>query len=122
YGDAPVPPYLDAVRVSLSYSRGIFHFEIQMNGQIPVHPSPGLTPSVNHLGGTIGIMTDRKTASRLKFRGQTDTYHFNFLVGGLYSFADSGVGLPLGWSGFFIDMATFTAVPIPLQIRGDTLV
>src|SRR6185369_2034940 len=97
YGDALVPPYLDAVRVSVSYSRGMFHFEIQMNGQIPAHPSPGFTPSVNHFGGSIGILTDRKTASHFKFRGQTDNYYFDFLVGGLYSFADSGVGLPLGW-------------------------
>ncbi len=122
YGNAPVPPYLDVVRASVSYSAGIFHFEIQMNGHIPANPSPGFTPSVNHLGATIGIMTDRKTASPFKFRGQTDNYYFNFLVGGLYSFADSGVGLPLGWSGFVIDMATFTAEVIPLQIRGDTLV
>jgi hypothetical protein len=118
---APVPPYLDTVAVSVSAARGVFHFEIQMNAQIPANPSPGFTP--NHLGATFGILTDRKTASSaFNFFGQNDSYHFNFLVGALYSFDDSGVGLPLGWSGFVIDMSTFVAVPIPLQIKGDTLI
>jgi hypothetical protein len=121
YGGALVPPYLDPVRASVSYSRGVFHFEVQMNGKIPAHPTPDFTPSVNHLGATIGILIDRKTAYHFQLRGQTDNYYFNFLVGALYSFADSGVGLPLGWSGYVIDMATFTTVPIPMQIRGDTL-
>ena len=121
--NAPVPPYLDILRVSVSSSRGVFHFEIQVNSEIPASPSPGFSPSVNHLGVTIGILTDRETAgSPFKFFGQTDTYHFNFLVGALYSAADSGVGLPLGWSGFLIDGSTFTAVEIPLEIHGDTLV
>jgi hypothetical protein len=121
--NAPVPPYLDMVAVSVSSWRGVFHFEIQMNATIPANPFPGFTPSVNHLGATFGILTDRKTAgSAFKFFGQTDSYHFNFLVGALYSFADSGVGLPLGWTGFFIDVSTFAAVPIPVQIQGDTLV
>jgi hypothetical protein len=122
YG-APVPPYLDVVRASVSYSRDVFHFEIQMNAPIPANPSPDFTTSVNHMGPAFGILTDRKTAgSSFKFFGQTDTYHFNFLVGSLYSFADNGAGLPLGWSGLFIDASTFTAVAIPLQIKGDTLI
>lgn len=121
--NAAVPPYLDLVEVSVSSARGVFHFEIQMNAEIPADPSPGFSPSVNHLGATFGILTDRKTAgSAFKFFGQTDAYHFNFLVGALYSFEDSGVGLPLGWSGFFIDVSTFTAIPIPVQIVGNTLI
>src|SRR5262249_35350231 len=117
------PPYLDVLRASVSYSRGVFHFEIQMSSQIPADPSPGFDPAVNHLGSTFGILTDPKTAGpAFHFFGQNDSYHFNFLVGALYSFADSGVGLPLGWSGFLIDMSTFTAVAIPVQIKGDTLI
>lgn len=120
--NGPVPPYLDLVAVSVSSARGVFHFEIQMNAQIPADPSPGFTPSVNHLGATFGILTDLKTAGTpFKFFGQTDVYHFNFLVGALYSFEDSGIGLPLGWSGFFIDVSTFAAIPIPVTIKGDTL-
>jgi len=122
YG-ASVPPYLDIVRASVSYSRGVFHFEIQMNARIPDSPSPDFTPGLNHMGPTFGILTDRKSAgSAFKFFGQTDSYRFNFLVGALYSFADSGAGLPLGWSGFFIDTSTFTAVAIPLRISGDTVI
>jgi hypothetical protein len=121
--NAPVPTYLDIVRVSVSSRHGVFHFEIQMNTEIPADPSPGFTPNVNHLGVTMGIVTDRRTAGEpFKFFGQTDTYRFNFLIGALYSFADSGIGLNLGWSGFLIDASTFTAVKIPLEIRGDTLV
>ncbi len=55
------------------------------------------------------------------FFGQNDNYHFNYLVGALYSVADSGVGLGLGWRGFLIDVSTFTAVEVPLSIRGNTL-
>src|SRR5262245_29232648 len=61
YG-APAPPYLDVLRASVSYSRGVFHFEIQMSSQIPADPSPGFDPAVNHLGSTFGILTDPKTA------------------------------------------------------------
>src|SRR5438045_2734572 len=89
--NGPVPPYLDLVAVSVSSSRGVFHFEIQVNAQIPAVPSPGFTPSVNHLGATFGILTDPKTSGKpFKFFGQTDAYHFNYLVGALYSFEDSG--------------------------------
>jgi hypothetical protein len=99
----------------------VFHFEVQMAVDVPAIPSPGLSPSVNHLGVTVGILSDRATAGQFNEFGQTDVYHFNFLVGALYSFADSGIGLPIGWSGFFIDVATFTAVAVPVRIRGDTL-
>jgi len=120
---ASVPPYLDIVQASVSYSQGTFHFEIKMNGEIPANPAPGFSPSVNHLGATVGVLTDSATAGTpFKFIGQTEVYHFNFLVGALYSFADDGLGLGLGWKGFLIDNSTFTAVEIPLEIRGDTLV
>jgi hypothetical protein len=123
YG-APVPPYLDMVSasVSYSYSRGVFHFEIQMSAPIPDNPSPDFAADVNHMGPAFGILTDSKSAGVFKFFGQTDTYRFNFIVGALYSFADSGAGLPLGWSGLFIDVSTFIPVAIPLQIKGDTLI
>src|SRR5205085_10970672 len=103
------------VRASVSYSRGVFHFEIQMNAPIPQKPSPDFTTSVNHMGPAFGILTDQKTAGLFNFFGQTDTYRFNFIVGALYFFEDSGVGLPLGWTGFFIDVNTFMPVDIPLQ-------
>jgi len=119
--DGPVPAYLDVIEASVSLNRGVFHFEIKMSSDIPVNADPGFTPSVNHLGPTVGILTDRKTASNFKFFGQTDVYYFNFLVGILYSPADSGVGLGLGWDGFLIDLSTFTVVEIPMKIRGDTL-
>jgi len=123
YGPAPVPPYLDIVQASVSYSQGTFHFETKMNGKIPANPAPGFNVSVNHLGATIGILTDRATAGTpFKFIGQTEVYHFNFLVGALYAFADDGLGLGLGWKGFLIDNSTFSAVEIPMEIRGDTLV
>jgi len=122
YG-AAVPPYLDAVRGSVTYAHGVFHFEVQMNALIPANADPGFNPPVNHLGATFGVLTDRRTSGTpFKFVGQTDTYHFNFLVGALYSVQDSGIGLPLGWSGFIIDAVTFSAVPIPVKIKGDTLI
>lgn len=122
--NASVPPYLDIVEVSVSSARGVFHFEIKMSSDIPANADPGFTPSVNHLGATFGIVTDRKTAGGepFKFFGQTDTYRFNYLVGALYSVADSGVGLGSGWHGFLIDATTFATVEIPLKIHGDTLV
>lgn len=121
--DGPAPAYLDVVAASVSYSRGIFHFEIKLNAEIPDNADPGFTPSVNHLGSTFGILTDLKSAGTpFKFLGQTDTYHFNFLLGALYSVTDSGVGLNLGWSGFLTDVSTFTAVAIPMKIKGDTLI
>jgi hypothetical protein len=121
YG-APVPPFLDVVAASVTLTRGVFHFEIKMNSAIPANADPGFVPSVNHLGTTVGVLTDQRTASHFKFFGQTDGYYFNFLVGALYSASDSGIGLNLGWSGFLIDTSTFTAIEIPLQIRGDTFV
>jgi hypothetical protein len=119
---APVPPYLDMVRTLVSYSRGIFHFEVQMSAQIPDNPSPDFTTAANHMGPQFGILTDQNRAGVFKFFGQTDTYRFNFIVGALYSFGDSGAGLPQGWSGVFIDVNTFTPVAIPLEIKGDTLI
>jgi len=121
YG-APVPPYLDMIRASVSYSRGVFHFEVQMNAPIPDNPSPDFTTPANHLGPVFGILSDRKTSvSGFSFFGQNDSYRFNFLVGAVYFFADSGVGLPLGWTGFMIDFNTSTVVAIPMTIRGDTI-
>jgi hypothetical protein len=117
--NGPVPAYLDIVRATISLNQSVFHFEVQMAVDVPVIPSPGLSPSVNHLGATVGILTDRATAGKVNPFGQTDVYHFNFLVGAVYSFADSGLGLPLGWSGFFIGS---TARALPVTIRGDTLV
>ena len=89
---APVPPYLDMVRASVSYSRGIFHFEVQMNAPIPANPSPDFTTAVNHLGPVFGLLTDRKTSlSGFSFFGQNDSYRFNFLVGAVYFAADGGI-------------------------------
>jgi len=121
YG-APVPPYLDMIRASVSYSRAIFHFEVQMNAPIPDNPSPNFTTAANHLGPVFGILSDRKTAmSGFNFFGQNDSYRFNFLVGALYFFADGGTGLPLGWTGFLLDLNSSTVVAIPMKIQGDTL-
>jgi hypothetical protein len=120
YGAATVPPYLDAIEASVSLARGVFHFEIRMSVQIPANADPGLTPAVNHLGGTFGILTDPKTAGHYKFFGQKDKYDFNFLVGAVFSVADSGAGLPLGWSAFLAGPNGFTQ--IPLAIHGDTLI
>ena len=118
----PVPPYLDMVKASVIYSRDIFQFEVQVNAPIPNDPSPDFTTIVNHLGPVFGILTNRKTSvPGFSFFGQNDSYRFNFLVGAVYSFADSGVGLPLGWTGLLIDFNTFTVVAIPMKIQGDTL-
>ena len=81
---------------------------------------PGLTPAVNHLGSTFGILTDRKTAGHFNFFGHQESYYFNFLVGALDPVADSGVGLGLGWHGFLQGPNGFTE--IPLAIRGDTMI
>jgi len=119
----PVPPYLDILRASVSSSRGILHFEMQMNAEIPANADPGFIPSVNHLGSTFGLLTDPATAqSPIFFFGHHDHYMFNFYLGALYSVGDSGVGLGLGWHGFLIDLSTFTAVEVPLQIKKDTLI
>jgi hypothetical protein len=120
---APVPPYLDIVRASVSSLRGVLHFEIQMNGEIPANADPGFSPSVNHLGPTFGLLTDPTTAeSPIHFFGHHDHYAFNYYLGALYSVADSGAGLGLGWHGFLIDLSTFTAVEVPLQIKKGTLI
>jgi hypothetical protein len=122
YG-APVPPYIDVVGASVSSSRGVFHLEIQVNAEVPDNADPGFTPSVNHLGCTFGLLTDPTTAqSPIFFFGHHDHYAFNYYLGALYSVADSGVGLGLGWHGFLIDLSTFTAVEVPLQIKKDTLI
>jgi len=121
YG-APVPPYLDMIRASVSYTRGVFHFEVQMNAPIPDNPSPDFTTSVNHLGPVFGILSDQKQAvSGFNFFGQNDSYRFNFLVGAVYFFADSGVGLPLGWTGFLLDLNKGTVVALPMKLQGDTI-
>ena len=122
YG-APVPPYLDLVRASVSASRETLHFEMQMNAAIPDNADPGFTPSVNHLGATFGLLTDPATAvSGISFFGHNQSYKFNYYLGALYSVSDSGAGLGLGWRGFLIDLRTFTAVEIPLKIRKDTFI
>jgi hypothetical protein len=73
------------------------------------------------MGPTVGILIDQKTAGTpFKFFGQTDVYYLNFLAGVLYSFSDSGLGLPLGWSGFLFDTTTSSAVIVPMEIKGDT--
>ena len=119
---APVPPYLDMVRASVSYSRGVFHFEVQMNAPIPDNPSPDFTTIPNHMGPVFGILSDRKTAlSGFNFFGQNESYSFNLLVGAVYFFADSGVGLPLGWTGFLLDFNKSTVVALPMRIQGDTI-
>lgn len=120
---APVPSYLDIVRASVSSARGIFHFEIQVRTEIPSNADPGFNPSVNHLGSTVALLTDPETAiSNIHFFGHSDHYMFNYYVGALYSVGDSGAGLGLGWHGFLIDLSTFTAVDVPLQIKKDTLI
>jgi hypothetical protein len=119
--EAPVPPYLDIIQASVGFVDGTFHFEVQMNAQISSNPSPDFTVSPNHLGTLFGILTDPATAVLFKFKGQPDVYHANFVLGALYSFADSGLGLGLGWNAFMIDQSTGSLVTIPFQIRGDTL-
>ena len=74
------------------------------------------------MGPVFGILSDRKTAvSGFNFFGQNDSYSFNFLVGAVYFFADSGVGLPLGWTGFLLDLNEGTVVALPMKIQGDTI-
>jgi hypothetical protein len=116
-----VPPYLDIIQASISFVNGTFRFAVQMNGQVPANPSPDFAVIPNHLGTVFGILTDPATATFYKFKGQPDGYRANILVGALYSFADSGLGLGLGWSAFVFDPSTGSIVVIPLQIRGDTL-
>ena len=55
------------------------------------------------------------------FFGQNDSYSFNILVGAVYFFSDSGVGLPLGWTGFLLDFNKGTVVALPIKIQGDTI-
>src|SRR6516225_487487 len=49
--DRPVPPWIDIVSASITFTRGVFHFEIQVNTDIPANGDPGFNPPVNHLGG-----------------------------------------------------------------------
>src|SRR5215471_16808435 len=91
--DGPVPPWIDVVEASVTLTRGVFHFEIKVNANIPANGDPGLNPPVNHLGITFLIQTDLATAGRTRIFGQPERYRFNFLVGALYSVEDSGVGL-----------------------------
>jgi hypothetical protein len=116
-----VPPYLDIIQASISFVNGTFRFEVQMNAQVPANPSPDFAVIPNHLGTLFGIETDPATAAFIKFKGQPDVYHANFVVGALYSFADSGLGLGLGWNAFVINQSTGSIVTIPFQIRGDTV-
>ena len=120
--DGPLPPYLDIIKGSITLRNDTFHFEVQFASAVPTTPSPDLTPAVNHLGITLGIQTDRSTAEDFHIFGQTDLYRLNFLVGALYSFSDSGIGLPLGWSGFLLDTAKHTVVAIPMRLVGDTII
>jgi hypothetical protein len=119
---APVPPYLDFVRVSVSSTRGTFRFEFQMNAKIPANADPGFSPQVNHLGPTIGLLTDPATAEGFNFFGHTGKYRFNYYVGALYSAEDSGAGLGLGWHGFLIELNTFTVMEVSIHIKQDTLI
>jgi hypothetical protein len=119
YG-APVPPYLDVVRASVTLKHGVFHFEIKVNADIPANADPGFNSPVNHLGPGVGILTDRKAAGHRKFFGQPDNYFFNFIVGATYFAQDGGLGLGLGWKGFLQGPNGFSE--IPLVIRGDTFI
>jgi hypothetical protein len=115
--NGPVPPWIDMVRGSVTLTRGVFHFEIQVNAQIPANGDPGFTPDANHLGSLIGILTDVKTAQHFNFFGQQDNYRFNFLVGAIYVVSEDE-GLAPGWHGYFQGPSGLTE--IPLVIRGDT--
>ena len=121
--DGPVPPWIDVVKASVTLTRGVFHFEIQVSTDIPANGDPGFNPPVNHLGCTFGIQTDRKTAGQFNFfgqQGQKGNYYFNFLVGALYFAQDAGIGLGVGWHGFLQGPNGITE--IPLVIRGDTYI
>jgi hypothetical protein len=119
--NAPVPPYLDIVEASVSAKNGVFQFAIKVNSQIPMKPEPEFSVSPNHLAAIFGVLTDKKTAGRAAtYFGQNDSYHFNFYIGAFYSFADNGIGLPLGWTGFLIGESG--VVVMPLQIKGNTFV
>jgi hypothetical protein len=121
--DRPVPPWIDIVSASITFTRGVFHFEIQVNTDIPANGDPGFNPPVNHLGGAFGLQTDRKTATQFNFfgqQGQQGNYYFNFLVGAMYFAQDAGVGLGLGWHAFLQGPNGITEVP--LVIRGDTYI
>src|SRR5436853_604198 len=39
--NGPVPPWIDIVRGSVTLRRGVFHFEIQVNADIPANGDPG---------------------------------------------------------------------------------
>ena len=118
--NGPVPPWIDMVRGSVTLTRGVFHFEIQVNADIPANGDPGFTPDANHLGILFGLLTDPKTAAHFNFFGQQDNYHFNFLVGAIYVVSEDE-GLAPGWHGYF-QGPDFIATEIPLVIRGDTYI
>lgn len=98
--NGPVPPWIDVVQASVTLTHGTFHFEIKVSADIPANGDPGFTPSVNHLGSTFGLETDRKTACHFNFFGQQGSYYFNFLVGALYLAQDAGIGGRVGM-GFY---------------------
>src|SRR5215471_18082405 len=116
--DGPVPPYIDVIKASVRLRNGVFHFEIQVNAEIPANPDPGLTPTVNHFGSIFGILTDQKTANRIKFFGQPETYYDNYAVGVMYSTQDGGPGWGVGWHAFM--QGPNGQFEIPLVIRNDT--
>ncbi len=118
--NGPAPPWIDLVQASVALTRGVFHFEIKVNAEIPANGDPGFSPPVNHLGSTFGIQTDRKTAEHFNFFGQQRSYYFNFLVGAVYVAGDSGIGLAPGWRGFMLGTNGF--IEIPLVIRRDTYI
>jgi hypothetical protein len=117
--NGPVPPWIDIVRGSVTLTRGVFHFEIQVNADIPANGDPGFTPDANHIGSLFGILTDLRTAQHFNLFGQQDNYHFNFLVGALYVVSDDD-GLAPGWHGYLQGPNSVTE--IPLVIRSDTYV
>ena len=118
--NGPVPPWIDIVHGSVTLTRGVFHFEIQVNADIPANGDPGFTPDANHIGSLFGILTDLKTAQHFNLFGSQDNYHFNFLVMALYVVSDDD-GFGPGWHGF-LQGPDGIATEIPLVIRGDTYI
>jgi hypothetical protein len=117
--NGPVPPWIDIVRGSVTLTRGVFHFEVQVNTDIPANGDPGFTPDANHIGTIFGILTDPKTAQHFHLFGQQDNYYFNFLVMALYVVSDDD-GFEPGWHGFL--QGPNSVIEIPLVIRGDTYI
>ena len=117
--NGPVPPWIDIVHGSVTLTRGVFHFEVQVNADIPANGDPGFTPDANHIGTIFGILTDLKTAQHFNLFGSQDNYHFNFLVMALYVVSDDD-GFEPGWHGFL--QGPNSVIEIPLVIRGDTYI